>query len=88
MEEIKFEKRGNRFLMSPIERIIKILKLNKEMSITSLYRLAKVQYYTLEKFLTQLDKEGKVVIIKTTQTDDEGNVILVSKQVKWREKEK
>jgi len=87
MQEIKFEKKDGRFLISPINRIVKLLKMNKEMTMTSLYRLAKVQYYTLEKFLTQLDKEGKVIIVKTTRTDEDGNIILVNRQIKWCEKE-
>jgi len=79
---MKFEKIGNRFKLSPRERIITLLKEKNEIAISSLMRLAHIQYNYLEKILEKLQKTGQIIIIKDDICDIDDRPVFSKKTIK------
>jgi len=63
MNKKEFIKKDNRYLLTPEERILKILKKEKEISLTPLSVRTGIQYDRLYKILKNLSNKGRIVII-------------------------
>jgi len=81
----EFERKENgKFILSPKERILEILKKEKEMFATPIAYRAHIHYTVLEKLLKELSDEGRVVIITKTKVNENNIVISIKKIVKWK----
>jgi len=72
--EIEFKKTKGRYDLLPEERVLKLLKKDKELSWTSLARNAHIQYNALKEVLDRLQSEGKVVLIQTNYKASNGDI--------------
>lgn len=62
-KKTEFIKKNNRYLLSPEERVLKILKKEKEVSLSPLSNRTGIQYDILHIILKKLSSEGRCVII-------------------------
>lgn len=80
---MEFKKVGKRFLLSPQERVIKILKKNKEMPMTTLSLKTSIHYDSLQRLLEKMSNEGLVSIIVTEYVNENDKTIVANRNVVW-----
>lgn len=67
-----------------IQNVEKVLKKEKDISITNLYsKLKSVDYYSLNKIIKKLNQENKVIIARFQTFDKDNKVITHSVDLRW-----
>ena len=80
---MNFEKINNRYKLKPLERIKKLVKHEKEISISRLQRETGIQLDVLKKHITTLSNEGLLIEITDTVINEEDKtVVSVSRTIK------
>lgn len=77
MKKTKFIKKGNRYNLTPKERILQLIKKYQEVSTSRLSTEAKIQYDVTKKIIEELNNDGLIKIESTSYYDSNNQEQIV-----------